>query len=115
MPRLVGMANTRCISAACSGWLSAAKRYIEWMAAKRVLRVRTLLLALRVVQPAVACRQETLRGRAHVPAVQGRRHASQAEHHLLRRRVGTGQRRMAVARTAGVAVQRIAGARRGGN
>ena len=35
----------------------------------------------------------------------------QAEHHLLRRRMGTAQRRMALARTAGVAVQRIAGAR----
>ena len=57
-----------------------------------------LLFALRVVQPAVALRQEALRGRAHVPAVQGRGDPPQAEHHLLRRRVGAPERRMAVAR-----------------
>ena len=67
-----------------------------------------LLFALRVVQPALALRQATLRRRAHVPAVQGRRHPAQAEHHLLRRRVGPGQRRVALARAAGLAVQRIA-------
>ena len=68
-----------------------------------------LLLALRVVQPALALRQETLRRRAHVPAVQGRGHAPQAEHHFLRRRMGADQRRMALTRAAGMALQRIAG------
>ena len=56
-----------------------------------------LLLALRVVQPALAHRQAALRRGAHVPAVQGRRHALQAVDHLLRRRVGPALGRLAAA------------------
>ena len=36
-------ALTRWINAACSGWRSAAWANSEWMAARRLLRVRTLL------------------------------------------------------------------------
>ena len=57
-----------------------------------------LLLAVRVVQPALAQRSQAVRREAPVPAVQGRRHALQAVDHLQRRRVGhdrrpTGDRR----------------------
>ncbi len=41
--RFGGMASTRWMSAACSGWCSAANRNREWMAARRALRVRVLL------------------------------------------------------------------------
>jgi len=41
--RFWGMDRTRSIDPACSGCLSAAKRNREWIAARRALRVRTLL------------------------------------------------------------------------
>jgi hypothetical protein len=41
--RLVGMAGTRAMSAACSGCRSAANRNNEWIAASRALRLRALL------------------------------------------------------------------------
>src|SRR6267154_1004010 len=40
---LVGMSSTLEMSAACSGWRRAAKRNKQRMAARRALRVRTLL------------------------------------------------------------------------
>ena len=41
--RLGGMARTRAMRAACSGWRRAAKRNMECSAARRALRVRTTL------------------------------------------------------------------------
>ena len=41
--RLGGMARTRSMSAACSGWRRAAKLNREWIAASRALRVRIVL------------------------------------------------------------------------
>jgi hypothetical protein len=41
--RLGGRAALGRSSAACSGWRSAAKRNSEWIAARRVLRLRALL------------------------------------------------------------------------
>jgi hypothetical protein len=41
--RFEGMARTRWMSAACSGWCSAANWNREWIAARRALRVRVVL------------------------------------------------------------------------
>ncbi len=72
-----------------------------------------LLLALRVVQPALALGQAALRPRAHVPAVQGPRDALRAGAHLLRRRVGPALGRVAQPGAAGLALQRVEGEGRG--
>src|SRR5471030_2186546 len=68
-----------------------------------------LLFALRMVQPAVAFGPQAVRCRAHVSPVQGCGESREAEHHLLGRRMGDAERRVAVAGTAGVAVERFAG------
>ncbi len=70
--------------------------------------VRLLLLALRVVQPALADRPQAVRRRAHDPAVQGRGHPLPAGDHLQRRRVGPAVEGLEERGAAGVAVQRIA-------
>ena len=41
--RMGGMASTRAIKCGVFGWRSAAKRNSEWIAARRVLRLRALL------------------------------------------------------------------------
>ena len=43
LARLGGMARTRLMSAACSGWRRAAKLNREWIAASRALRLRMVL------------------------------------------------------------------------
>ena len=74
-----------------------------------------LLLAVRVVQPAVAVRKPgCLRRAAHVSAVQGPGDALLAVDHFCRRRMGAALGEMARARIAGLAVQRQPGRAEGG-